>query len=402
MARTTPMTDHTTAPEADDEISLLDLLQTIVDNLRLLILGPLAVGVTALGISFLIKPTFTAETSFLPPQQQQGMAASMLASLGALGGLAGAATGLKNPADQYVAFLKSNSVEDALIDRFKLMERYEAEYKQEARKTLQANVKIASGKDGLITVSVDDTDPQMAADIANAHVQELTQLMGRLAVTEAQQRRQFFEKQLQQTQDKLTQAELELKKTGVSSDVLKASPESAVAAVAALQAQVTAQEVKLGAMRGYLAESAPDFKQALTELANLRAQLAKQSQDSSSPASSSKGQGGDKGDYVSKYREFKYQETLFELFAKQFEMAKVDESREGATIQVLDKAQPPELKSKPKKALIAILATLATGFALLLFVFIRQALRNASQDGESAQKLQALQVSWHKAIGKKT
>lgn len=397
------MTDHTTAPETDDEINLLDLLQTIVDNLRLLILGPLAVGVTALGISFLIKPTFTAETSFLPPQQQQGMAASMLASLGALGGLAGAATGLKNPADQYVAFLKSNSVEDALIDRFKLMERYDAEYRQNARKTLEANVKIASGKDGLITVSVDDTDPQMAADIANAHVQELTQLMGRLAVTEAQQRRQFFEKQLQQTQDKLTQAERELKKTGVSSDVLKASPESAVAAVAALQAQVTAQEVKLGAMRGYLAESAPDFKQALTELANLRAQLAKQSQDSSSPASStSKGQGGDKGDYVSKYREFKYQETLFELFAKQFEMAKVDESREGATIQVLDKAQPPELKSKPKKALIAILATLATGFALLLFVFIRQALRNASQDSESAQKLQALQVSWHKAIGKKT
>ena len=394
------MTDHTTAPETDDEINLLDLLQTIVDNLRLLILGPLAVGVTALGISFLIKPTFTAETSFLPPQQQQGMAASMLASLGALGGLAGAATGLKNPADQYVAFLKSNSVEDALIDRFKLMERYDAEYKQDARKTLEANVKIASGKDGLITVSVDDTDPQMAADIANAHVQELTQLMGRLAVTEAQQRRQFFEKQLQQTKDKLTQAEIALKETGISSDVLKASPESAVAAVAALQAQVTAQEVKLGAMRGYLAESAPDFKQALTELANLRAQLAKQSQDSHSPASSSKGQGGDKGDYVSKYREFKYQETLFELFAKQFEMAKVDESREGATIQVLDKAQPPELKSKPKKALIAILATLATGFALLLFVFIRQALRNASQDSESAQKLQALQASRRKAIGR--
>lgn len=393
------MTDHTTAPEADDEINLLDLLQTIVDNLRLLILGPLAVGVTALGISFLIKPTFTAETSFLPPQQQQGMAASMLASLGALGGLAGAATGLKNPADQYVAFLKSNSVEDALIDRFKLMERYDAEYRQNARKTLEANVKIASGKDGLITVSVDDTDPQMAADIANAHVQELTQLMGRLAVTEAQQRRQFFEKQLQQTQDKLTQAEIALKETGISGDVLKANPQSAVAAVAALQAQVTAQEVKLGAMRGYLAESAPDFKQALTELANLRAQLAKQSQDSHSPASS-KGQGGDKGDYVSKYREFKYQETLFELFAKQFEMAKVDESREGATIQVLDKAQPPELKSKPKKALIAILATLATGFALLLFVFIRQALRNASQDSESAQKLQALQASWHKAIGR--
>ncbi|PUE08598.1 lipopolysaccharide biosynthesis protein [Limnohabitans sp. T6-5] len=394
------MTDTitTAADPEDDEISLLDLLQTIVDNLRLLVLGPLAAGVLALGISFLVKPTFTAETSFLPPQQQQGMAASMLASLGALGGLAGAATGLKNPADQYVAFLKSNSIKDALIDRFKLLERYDAKLRANARKALEANVKIASGKDGLITVTVDDTDPQIAADMANAHVQELTQLMGRLAVTEAQQRRQFFEKQLQQTKDKLTQAEIQLKETGISGDVLKSNPASAVAAVAALQAQVTVQEVKIGAMRGYLADTAPDFKQALNELANLRAQLAKQSQDTAS--SPGKGQGSTQGDYVTKYREFKYQETLFELFAKQFEMAKLDESREGATIQVLDKAQAPELKSKPKKALIAILATLATGFALLLFVFIRQALRNANQDKESAQKLSALKASWHKAIGK--
>ena len=380
----------------DDEISLLDLLQTIVDNLRLLIVGPLAVGFTALGISFLIQPTFTAETKFLPPQQQQGMAASMLASLGALGGLAGAATGLKNPADQYVAFLKSNSIEDALIERFKLMDRYEEEYKSDARKTLEGNVQIASGKDGIITVSVSDKDPQVAADIANAHIEELTRLLSRLAVSEAQQRRHFFEGQLAQTQAKLTEAEIALKETGISSDVLKANPQSAVAAVAALQAQITAQEVKLGAMRGYLAETAPDFKQALNELAILRAQLAKQSKDSAT----AQGQGSAQGDYITRFRDFKYQETLFELFAKQFEMAKVDESREGAVIQVLDKAVPPERKSKPKKALIAIIATLAAGFALLLFVFIRQAMRNASQDPESAQKLNALQASWRKALGR--
>jgi uncharacterized protein involved in exopolysaccharide biosynthesis len=150
-------------------------------------------------------------------------------------------------------------------------------------------------------------------------------------------------------------------------------------------------------MRGYLSESAPDFKQAMIELANLRAQLAKQSQDSSN---TSKGQGSAQGDYVTKYREFKYQETLFALFAKQFEMAKVDESREGANIQVLDAAQPPELKSKPKKAMLAIIATLATGFALLLFVFVRQSLRNANTDPETAQKLTALQASWRKAWGK--
>ena len=386
-----------TPAESDDEIDLLDLLHTVVDNLRLLILGPLVVGLSALGISFTIAPTFTAQTSFLPPQQQQGMAASMLASLGALGGLAGAATGLKNPNDQYVAFLKSNSIQDALIDRFDLMNRYEAEYRANARTALQANAQISSGKDGLITVTVHDKDPQTAADIANAHVQELTQLMSRLAVTEAQQRRQFFENQLQQTQAKLTQAEIALKTTGINSNVLKANPESAVAAVAVLQAQIMAQEVKLGTMRGYLTETAPDFKQALNELATLRAQLAKQSQETASPPQA--GQGSAQGDYISKYREFKYQETLFELFSKQFEMAKVDESREGATIQVLDKAEPPELKSKPKKARIAVIATLASGFALLLFVFVRQALRNAGQDSASAQKLQGIQAAWRKALG---
>ena len=389
------MTDTVSQIPEDDEISLLDLLQTIVDNLRLLVLGPLAVGIAALGISFAIQPTFTAQVAFLPPQQQQGMAASMLASLGALGGLAGAASGLKNPADQYVAFLKSTSLENALIDRFKLMERYESEYRQDARKTLEAKVKIASGKDGIISVDVDDHDPQFAADLANAYVEELRKLLGRLAVTEAQQRRQFFEKQLEQAKDKLAKAELALRETGVNADVLKSNPASAVAAVATLQAQVTAQEVKLGAMRGYLAETAPEFKQALTELANLRAQLAKQSQQDK-PAS-----GAGQGDYVAAYREFKYQETLFELFAKQFELAKVDEAREGATIQVVDAAQPPERKSKPKKALIAVLATLASGFALLLFVFVRQALRNGAQDAETAGKLAALQSSWRKALGKR-
>jgi uncharacterized protein involved in exopolysaccharide biosynthesis len=389
------MTDNThnpSEPAEDDEISLLDLLQTIVDNLRLLILGPLLVGLAALGISFAIAPTYTATVKFLPPQQQQSAAASMLASLGGLGGLAGAA-GIKNPADQYLAFMKSNSVQDALIERFKLQERYETKFKVDTRTALTGSTRATSGKDGLITVEIDDKDPKFAADLANAHVDELQKLLAKLAVTEAQQRRMFFEKQLGQVKDKMIAAEQALRATGVSGSALKSNPTAAVAGVAALQAQVTAQEVRVGAMRGYLSESAPDFKQAMTELASLRAQLAKQEKDQ--PAATGQ------GDYVAKFREFKYQETLFELFAKQFEMAKVDESREGAVIQVLDAAQPPEKKSKPKKALIAIIATLAAGFALLLFVFIRQALRNANQDPESAQKLSALQASWRKAIGRR-
>ena len=380
----------------DDEISLLDLLQTIVDNLRLLVLGPLAVGLTALGVSFLIPPTYTAKTQFLPPQQQQSAAASMLASLGSLGGLAGAVGGIKNPADQFIAYMKSVTLQDSLIERFKLLERYEVQTKTDARLELTGRVRTASGKDGLISVEVDDKDPKFAAELANSHVEELGKLLGKLATTEAQQRRLFFEKQLTIAKDKLTQSEIALKATGVSGSVLKSNPASAVAAVAGLQAAVTAQEVKLGAMRGYLAETAPDFKQAMNELANLRAQLVKQEKDTPSIGTKATSE----GDYITKFREFKYHETLFELFSKQFELAKVDEAREGAVIQVLDAAQPPERKSKPKKALIAIIATSVAGFALLLFVFIRQALHNSGQNSESADKLASIQASWRRALGK--
>jgi uncharacterized protein involved in exopolysaccharide biosynthesis len=377
----------------DDEISLLDLLQVIVDNLRLLVLGPLVCGLAALGYSFTIPPTYTAKTQFLPPQQQQSSAASMLASLGALGGLAGAATGLKSPSDQYIAFMKSVSVQDALIERFKLVEKYEAKLKTDARMALTGSVRIASGKDGLISVEVDEKDPKFAADLANAHVEELRNLLGKLAVTEAQQRRMFFEKQLQITKENFTKADLALKSSGINSSVLKTSPASAVEAVARLKAGISVQEVKLGTMRNYLTESSPDFKQALSELASLKSQLAKAEKEE--PASK------DASDYVARYREFKYQETMFELFAKQFELAKVDESREGAVIQVLDIAEPPERKAKPKKAMIAVIAALASGFALLLFVFIRSALKNASQDEETKLRMAALKGSWNRALGVK-
>ena len=183
-------TEPQSRSEDDDEISILDLLQVVADNLRLLVLGPLAAGLLALAHSFTITPTFTATTKFMPPQQQQSSAASLLAGLG---GLASAA-GIKSPADQYVAFLKSNSLQDALIGRFKLMDRLETKSREEARSEVGGSVVISNGKDGLISIEASDKDPAFAAQLANAHVEELGKLMSRLAVTEAQQRRLFFEK----------------------------------------------------------------------------------------------------------------------------------------------------------------------------------------------------------------
>lgn len=361
--------------DSDDEINLLDLLETIADNIRLLIFGPLAVGLAALGISFLVAPTFTAQTVIMPPQQQQGAAAMMMQSLGALGGLAGAAAGIKNPNDQFVAMLQSRTVADTLIDRFKLQELWEEEFKQDARKKLEDVSKISSGKDGLITIAVDDESPQMAADMANAYVDAFKAMLDTLATTEAQQRRAFFEQKLKVAQAELIAAEQALKGTGVSVDLLKTQPGAAVAGVAELEARISAQEVKIASMRGFLADNAPDMRQAQNELAAMRQQQAKLGKVETS---------GPDSDYVQRFRDYKYSETLVELFAKQYEMARIDEAREGPVTQVVDYAVPPEKKSKPKKALVAVLATLASGFALLLFVFVRQAVRNNQQTNPEA------------------
>lgn len=369
-------------PPDEGEIGLLDIGVIIAENLRLLVFGPLVAGLIALGITFLIAPTFTARTSFLPPQQPQSAAAAMLSQLGVLSGIAASAAGLKSPSDQYVALLKSVTVADRLIERFKLMALYNAKFHEDARKTLGNNTRILVGKDGLMVLEVDDKSPQRAADLASAYVVELRSLLGTLALTEAQQRRSFFERQLEQTKIKLTAAELALNNIGVSADTIKADPKAAVETVARLGAQVTAQEVKLASMRGYLSETAPEFRQAQLALAALRTQLRKSETGGTLNSSA--------GGYIEKYRDFKYQETLFELFARQFELAKVDEAREGALIQVVDTALPPERKSKPAKALIAILVTLVAGILFLAWVFVRQMLENSKANPDDHSKIEAI------------
>jgi tyrosine-protein kinase Etk/Wzc len=351
-----------------DEINFFEVLDVIKQNLRMLTLVPLLVGFIALGITFLIKPTFTAATVFLPPQQQQTAASMLLQNLGALGGAASSLSGLKNPNDQYVSFLKSRTIQEKLIERFNLKDRYDEKFLVDARKSLAKKTVITSSKDGLITVQVDDYVPAFSAQLANGYVEELRSLMQRLAITEAQQRRAFFEEQLLITKEKLTKADQALGISGVNSSVLKNNPATAIAAVANVQAQISLLEIKLSSMRNFLAESAPLYQQSVAELQALRAQMGKLERTNNTPSTTD-------SDYIARYRDFKYYESLFELFAKQFELAKVDEAREGVAVQVLDLALPPEKKSKPQKALIAVAATLATGVLTLLFVFLRRYLR---------------------------
>ena len=114
----------------EDEISLLDLALTISENLKLLIFGPLIVGLLTLGYAFLITPTFTAKSSILPPSPGSNSTSQLLDSLGGLGSLAGGALSIKDPSQQYIAYLQSSNFEDLLIEKYDLQKRYKQKYLQ--------------------------------------------------------------------------------------------------------------------------------------------------------------------------------------------------------------------------------------------------------------------------------
>jgi len=374
------------APIEEESISVLELAVPIAANWRLLVAGPLLVGALALGVSYLVPPTYTARTTFLPPQQSQGGAASALASLGALAGLAGVAGGLKSPADQYVSLMQSVTVQDRIIEAFDLMQVYKTKLGIEAREQLNERVRIVLGKkDGLISVEVDDRDPGRAAEIANRHVAELRRVTAELALTEAQQRRVFFESQLDQARVRLAEAQRALQTSGFNQSTLRAEPRAAAEGYARLRAELTASEVRLRVLRSRLADEAPEMVQQQSLVEALRAQLTKL--ESSADAKPDT-------DYLSRYREFKYQETLFELFSKQFELARVDESRDGTLIQVVDAAVTPERKSKPRRSVIAVVSTGLAGVALLVFVLLRHGLRRAAADPLTSRKLKRLRASF--------
>ena len=339
------------APDADARgLSLAELMAVFRRRIGLLVLAPLAAGALALGGTYLVTPTFTAKTTFLPPQQQQSVASAALSQLGALASLAGGAAGIKSTTDQYVSLMQSVSVSDRIVDKFGLMEVYRVKLRTDARLQLSEQVRITLGKkDGLISVEVDDHSPQRAADMANHYVDELRRMTKELVLTEAQQRRIFFEEQLKATREALAQAQQSLQGSGFNPGALKAEPKAAAETFARLNAEVTAAEVRLQTLRRSLVDAAPEVQQQQTLVAALRGELAK--------VQASDRVGAGNADYISRYRDYKYQEALFELFSRQFELARLDEARDGGLIQVVDKAQPPELKSKPRRGVIAVVTT---------------------------------------------
>ena len=344
------------APSIEQKgVDLGALFRTMRRHWRPIAACTILAGALGAGGSFLITPTFTARTMFLSPQQQ-GSGSAALAQLGGLASLAGGSLpGFKSPADQYISLMQSDTVSRRIIARFDLVHVYEAKLLTDAITGLSARVHISAGKkDNLITIEVDDHSPQRAADIANAYIDELRKMTSGLALTEAQQRRVFFEQQFEQTRDKLTTAQLALQKSGINGGAIKTEPLAAASNYATIKAQIAAGEVRIEAMRRTLTDNTPELQSQLAALATLRSQLLGLEEPALSTGSA---------DYVGAYREFKYEQALFEIMARQYEAAKLDEARDGTIYQVIDAATVPERKSKPKRSIIVLGAALFGLFA---------------------------------------
>ena len=398
MSEDTATKDLGSTTHDDDEVSLLDLAIILAKHKKLIIGLPLIIGVMAAGISLSLPNIFTASTKILPPQQNQSAAAGMLAQLGGLGGFTAGAIGIKNPSDLYIGMLKSRTVADGIIQRFDLNTLFQQKLQSATRSVLAGMTTIKAEKDGIITIEVDNEDPKRAAVLANAYVDELYKLTSVLAVTEASQRRLFFERQLAQAKDGLTKAEIAarqaLEKGGLAQ--VEGQGRAMLDATARLRGQITVKEVQIGAMRTFATERNPELLAAQLELEVMKRELAKMEGVGGTKVTKSSVANDSQGtDSLSLLRDVKYYETVYEMLAKQYEFSKIDEAKDSAIIQVLDKAIEPDLKSKPKRREFVLLWIFVAGVFAVLWAFMSEVLVKTKQDPrKSAQLTQLRSYFW--------
>jgi Uncharacterized protein involved in exopolysaccharide biosynthesis len=376
----------------DDEISLLDLALVLVKRKKLIFWMTFGLAVLVAIYSLVTPKIYRAETRLLPPKSAEVGASALLDM--ATGGAASALAG-KTPGDLYVGIAKGRTVMDKVIREFKLGEVYGIDNPDRIRAALSANLEAKSDlKTGIISIAVLDRDPARAAAVANGFVEALKDVTSGVAISESAQKRLYYESQIKDVQVSLQKAENDLKSYQERTGIQEAGSQTGalIGTLASLRAQVTAKEVQLRALRAYATGQNPEVKKVQNELAALYAQLEKleagqgKGQDPLNPAG---GMPQARLEYMRLLREAKFNEYLYGLLQKQFEMAKLGEVKDAAVIQVIDEAVPPQVRFKPKRRLMVMLAAVL-GFFLSIFVaFFLEFLENARRDPESAAKLDA-------------
>jgi len=363
LASTQPTPVTLDAERSAQGSSMLAVLIIIAHQKKLILWVTLGFAVVACFVSFIIPAQYKATVVVLPPQQSSSIT-SMLGEMGGLGSLAGLANsafGSKNLDDMYVAMLKSESVENAVIQKYGLLGEYDKKYYFDARKKLEWRTTIdGSKKDGMIRLTFEDHNPARAAEIANGYIEILRSLSQHLAITEAAQRRMVFEQQLQKAKDDLADSEDALKKTQLSTGFVQIDAQSRamIESAATLRAQMVAKQVQIQAMQAYAGQGNPDLQEQEDELAGLRRQFNQMVGSNGSSTDDlflSKGNVPEAAlEYARRVRDVKYNEAVFELLARQLEAAKIDEAREGGFLQIVNPALLPERRSFPRRTLLTI------------------------------------------------
>ena len=361
----------------EDEINLLELLQVLIRRKKLIIRMTLGTAVFTALISLLMPNIYTATARILPPQKETGSGISSL--LGSAGPLAGMTVlgGLGGSGDLFVGILKSRSVADAVIKKLDLATVYKAKINEDARKALEANVKIQLGaKDGIITISADDKDPKRAAQIANSLVDELGRTSVRLNLSKASTERAFLEKRLEIVKTDLKRAEDELKSFAQANKTIHVDTQAkaSIEGIARLKAELASKEVQLATLRSYQTDENADIKAVKSAIARLQGEI------SSIGGVSGSGQGVPSVgsapslglQYARLMRDVKTQEAIYEQLTKQYEVAKLSEAKDSSSFQIIDSPEIPTKKSKPKRALMVLLASLTAIVISVIIAFMQE------------------------------
>ena len=385
----------------EKEINVLDILITLLKWKRLIIGLALAFAAITSIIVLVVSPLYRAKSTIMPPNSSGSAAAQLAGQLGAAAGITLAPSPSGVSADLYAGLLADQSCLDPIIERFELLKLYGVDKKEDARRILLDGGVMKTevdAKTGILAVSIEDVDPKRSAEMTNALVEELRNLIETVTVTDETKRRIFFEKELKKAHDMLAEAEEALKGFQENSGVLKIEDQASaiLGSIVAIKTQITSEEVKLQVMRTYSTASNPDYIKAMEQLKALKAQLNKleEKQEASSPnvmipidAIPNLGI-----EYIRKMRDYNYKQTLYELLVKQYETARIDEAKESAILQVIHQATVPEKRTRPNRILIVGISTLLLFFIVTGSVIFAEQLANGAKRPENMARLRRLKA----------
>lgn len=367
------------------ELNLLDYIEVIVKHYRFILKITIATFVFSVTVSYILPVYYSSTARIIPPQQDNGFMGMMMGAMsGGMASLAGDLLGKGSPADLYVGILNSRTISDTIIDRFKLMEIYGNKYRLDAYRSLDSKVSISAGKkDGIISITVEDKDPKRAADMANAYVSELGVLTVQLNITDANNNKLFIERRLSQAKADLANAEDRIKEFQSRYKVLDITEQAkeTIKGVAELEAQLATEEVKLEGIKRIFTESSQEVKNQQAIVGNIKKQILKLEGGRAGGSVPSVGSVPEIGQQYSRLlRTFKIQETLVEMLTKQYEMTKLSEAKEITSIQVLQKAQIPDKKIKPKRSLLVLASTITAVLVSIAYILVREAIERMSDE----------------------